>query len=230
MLDGIGVTPRLIEQGLICPSWQIRWHPQGDRAVFDLSVLADVTAHPYRLQVEQWKLSLLLRELVDAAPTAEIRFNARATGVELAEDGAVVTVETPEGPRQLRAKYVVGCDGARSIVRQSLGLSFRGNHLSGNHDPGDDDVSLRGAPRRLVQRHLLLEGTRAIQPAACSWPLAHLDLSARGCSDRGANDAGGDAGERPGYRQPERSLRHRRAASPIGSTCASRHVFAAVAR
>ncbi len=127
MLDRIGVTPRLIEQGLVCPSWQIRWHPQGDRAVFDLSVLSDVTAHPYRLQVEQWKLSLLLRELVDGASTAAIRFNTRATGVDLAEGGAVVTAETPEGPLQLRAKYVVGCDGARSVVRQSLGLTFEGS-------------------------------------------------------------------------------------------------------
>ena len=29
----------LIAQGLICPTWQIRLHPSGDRAVFDLSVL-----------------------------------------------------------------------------------------------------------------------------------------------------------------------------------------------
>ena len=126
MLDEIGVAPRLIEQGLICPAWQIRWHPKGERAVFDLSVLADVTNHPYRLQVEQWKLSLLMREFVESARTAEIRFNARVTSVEPEEDGAVVAVETQEGPRKLRAKYVVGCDGARSIVRQSVGLSFEG--------------------------------------------------------------------------------------------------------
>jgi 2-polyprenyl-6-methoxyphenol hydroxylase-like FAD-dependent oxidoreductase len=126
MLDEIGVTPRLIEQGLICPAWQIRWHPYGERAIFDLSVLADVTAHPYRLQVEQWKLSILMRQLVDLAGTAEIHFNARVIGVELAEDGAVVAVETADGPRKLRAKYVVGCDGSRSIVRQSLGLTFDG--------------------------------------------------------------------------------------------------------
>jgi 2-polyprenyl-6-methoxyphenol hydroxylase-like FAD-dependent oxidoreductase len=126
MLDQIGVAARLIEQGLVCPSWQIRWHPQGERAVFDLSVLADVTSHPYRLQVEQWKLSLLLRELVVAAHRAEIRFNSRVTGVELAEDGAVVAVETPDAPRKLGAKYIVGCDGSRSMVRRSLGLTFEG--------------------------------------------------------------------------------------------------------
>ncbi|MEM7566490.1 MAG: FAD-dependent monooxygenase, partial [Pseudomonadota bacterium] len=57
MLDRIGIGQDLIAQGLICPDWQIRMHPSGERAVFDLSVLAGETAHPYRLQCEQWKLS-----------------------------------------------------------------------------------------------------------------------------------------------------------------------------
>ncbi len=125
-LDRIGVTPMLLEQGLICPSWQIRWHPQGERAVFDLSILSDVTAHPYRLQVEQWKLSLALRGLVEASPKARIRFNAPVSAVEPEEDGAVVVIDGPNGPERLRARYVVGCDGSRSTVRQSLGLSFEG--------------------------------------------------------------------------------------------------------
>jgi 2-polyprenyl-6-methoxyphenol hydroxylase-like FAD-dependent oxidoreductase len=46
MLAPCGITARMLEAGLICPSWQIRMHPSGDRAVFDLSVLRDDTAHP----------------------------------------------------------------------------------------------------------------------------------------------------------------------------------------
>ncbi len=126
LLDRIGLTQQLLDQGLICPSWQIRWHPRGERAVFDLSILSGVTAHPYRLQVEQWKLSLLLREAVQGLRAAEIRFNAPVSKVEVGEDGAVVIVDAPDGPQKLRARYVVGCDGARSIVRQNLGLSFEG--------------------------------------------------------------------------------------------------------
>ena len=37
MLAPFGVTGQLIKQGLICPTWQIRMHPSGERAVFDLS-------------------------------------------------------------------------------------------------------------------------------------------------------------------------------------------------
>ncbi len=57
MLEPFGITAELLARGLICPSWQIRMHPSGERAVFDMSVLAGDTNHPYRLQCEQWKLS-----------------------------------------------------------------------------------------------------------------------------------------------------------------------------
>ena len=43
-----------------------------------------------------------------------------------------------EGNETIRAKYVVGCDGARSNVRQSMGLSLKGD--SANHAWGVMDV------------------------------------------------------------------------------------------
>ena len=57
MLEQLGISAELVSLGLICPDWQIRLHPGGERAVFDLSVLEQDTKHPYRLQCEQWKLS-----------------------------------------------------------------------------------------------------------------------------------------------------------------------------
>ena len=50
MLDVYGITPGLIDQGLIAPTWQVRMHATGEFAQFDLSVLQGETAHPYRLQ------------------------------------------------------------------------------------------------------------------------------------------------------------------------------------
>ena len=126
LLEPLGITATLIARGLPCPTWQIRLHPSGDRAVFDLSVLADETQHPYRLQCEQWKLSEALLEELKRSPFAQAQF---ATSVQSArEDGDAVTVElaTAGGPQQLRARYVVGCDGARSTIRQSMGLAFEG--------------------------------------------------------------------------------------------------------
>ncbi|MCZ6664419.1 MAG: FAD-dependent monooxygenase, partial [Gammaproteobacteria bacterium] len=49
MLDELGVTPKLIEQGLITPTFQFRDLDDGLIAEFDLALLKDHTAHPYRL-------------------------------------------------------------------------------------------------------------------------------------------------------------------------------------
>lgn len=125
-LEQLDATQPLLEQGLICPNWQIRWHPYGDRAVFDLSVLSDVTKHPYRLQVEQWKLSKVLEAKVLSLPQLDLRFASPVEEVRQHDDFAEVRFAEGSGHRSLRAHYVIGCDGARSVVRKSADLPFEG--------------------------------------------------------------------------------------------------------
>jgi 2-polyprenyl-6-methoxyphenol hydroxylase-like FAD-dependent oxidoreductase len=126
MLTPSGVTDELIASGLICPTWQIRLHPSGERAVFDLSVLADVTAHPYRLQCEQWKLARALHKRAAALPNVRAMFDSEAETIVQDDTGVAVTVRTPDGVKTFRAAYVAGCDGARSMVRASAKLDFEG--------------------------------------------------------------------------------------------------------
>ena len=71
MLDIDGITSELIAAGRITPTWQIRMHDSADRAEFDLAVLSDDTAHPYRLQCRQEVLvDACLRRLVAGQPDA----------------------------------------------------------------------------------------------------------------------------------------------------------------
>jgi 2-polyprenyl-6-methoxyphenol hydroxylase-like FAD-dependent oxidoreductase len=125
-LEQLDATQPLLDQGLICPNWQIRWHPYGDRAVFDLSVLSDVTKHPYRLQVEQWKLSKVLEAKVQSLPQLDLRFASPVEEVRHHDTFAEVRFPASSGRKSLRAHYVIGCDGARSVVRKSAGLPFEG--------------------------------------------------------------------------------------------------------
>jgi 3-(3-hydroxy-phenyl)propionate hydroxylase len=127
ILDGIGVTPRLIAQGLICPTWQFRDRQEGAVATFDLTLLAGETNHPYRLQCEQWKLAREMDRIAREDPAIDLRYGWTVTEVAQDDDGATLTAEAPDGAREThRAPFVVGCDGAGSVVRRAAGITLEG--------------------------------------------------------------------------------------------------------
>ncbi|BDG72414.1 FAD-dependent oxidoreductase [Roseomonas fluvialis] len=123
MLDGLGLAAPLIAQGLVTPTWQIRRHEDGARAVFELGVIAPDTAHPYRLQAEQWKLSRLVLADLNRAGVAP-RFGCAVEALTQDADGVTVTAR---GFEAFRAAFVVGCDGARSVVRRAMEMPFAGD-------------------------------------------------------------------------------------------------------
>ncbi len=127
MLDRLGLGAALVEQGLVCPQWQFRDRNEGVIATFDLSILADATAHPYRLQCEQWKLTGMLRDLVERSGLVDIVYEATALDVAQDEDGVRLSVERPDGATEtLTGRYLIGADGARSVVRKALDVAFDG--------------------------------------------------------------------------------------------------------
>jgi 3-(3-hydroxy-phenyl)propionate hydroxylase len=127
LLERFGITHDLLEHGLVCPSWQMRSHPDGERVVFDLSVLADETRHPYRLQCEQWRLSRALLKRLAAIPHASVRFATRVVGLTHDAQGVDLVVESHGRQETLRGHYLIGADGARSSVRRLLGLVVDGD-------------------------------------------------------------------------------------------------------
>lgn len=122
MLDRFCLANELVAQGLITPSWQIRLQETGERALFDLSVLKDETNHPYRLQCEQQKLQRLLAARLAEIPHADIRFGCAVDAV--GQDADTVWVEV-KGERII-GSWVIGADGAHSVVRKSCGIGFGG--------------------------------------------------------------------------------------------------------
>lgn len=127
MLDKYGITPTLVAQGLVCPHWQVRMHPSGEHARFDLSVLADATAHPYRLQCEQYKLSRALLVRLADYPHVQISFSTSIDAVTQSDDAVTLQVNTAEGASTVQGSWLIGADGARSAVRKSLGIAFDGD-------------------------------------------------------------------------------------------------------
>ena len=128
MLDELGgVTERVMEQGLIAPTWQYRDRRTGPIATFDLSILAGLTSHPYRVQTEQWKFTQILLDRLVASGGCEVRFGESVVGAHQ-NGGGVSALIRFEGmqERTERGRYLIGADGAASLVRISQGIEFQG--------------------------------------------------------------------------------------------------------
>lgn len=127
MLDAFGISEKLIAQGLICRHWQFRDRREGAIATFDLGLLDGETRHPYRLQCEQWKLTWVLRDLIAHEPNLRIAYEAKAVAVAQDERRVTLTVERPDGHHEtLTGRFLIGADGAHSVVRKAVGVAFEG--------------------------------------------------------------------------------------------------------
>ena len=80
------------------------------------------TRHPYGLGLWQNHIERILAGWVDELAVPVFR-GREVTG--FAQDDAGVTVELADG-ESLRATYLVGCDGGRSLIRRAAGIEFPG--------------------------------------------------------------------------------------------------------
>ncbi len=65
-----------------------------------------------------------LRAHVTALPGVEVRLGATFLGLQQDRDEVTVQLDGGARPEQVRARYVIGCDGASSPVRQALGIGL----------------------------------------------------------------------------------------------------------
>jgi 3-(3-hydroxy-phenyl)propionate hydroxylase len=128
MLERFGVVPSMIQNGLICPTWQFRDRAQGVIATFELARLLPDTNHPYRLQCEQWRLGELLYARIKDNPLATIRLAATAMAARQTTDGAEIDVKSEDGgaTETITGSFLVGADGIGSVVRAAVGAVFEG--------------------------------------------------------------------------------------------------------
>lgn len=126
MLEPYGFTQEIVAQGLTTTQWQVRLHPEGERAIFDLSTIRDEVRHPFRLQCEQSRLQQAIYDRLVRHPRARADFGHKVIGFRQDETGVDVDVESARGTETLRARVLVGADGLSSMVRETVGIPFEG--------------------------------------------------------------------------------------------------------
>ncbi|MDP9823711.1 FAD-dependent oxidoreductase [Nocardioides massiliensis] len=125
-LERLGVLDDAIAAGYLKDDWSAQVFRTGERLSMDIGLLKDDVRHPYSLVLGQDALGgVVLKHLVQHE-CAEIRWSTALTGFEQDGSGVTVQVATETGPQTLRTRWLVGADGARSVVRRELGLDFEG--------------------------------------------------------------------------------------------------------
>ena len=126
ILDRMGVADVLRDQGQRVERIQYRTAAGGVFAEFALDLLADDTPFPLRIHLEQSRLTPIMLARLAQHPTAEIRFDTEAIGVESKESGVALVAQGPRGVERIEGAYLIAADGARSQVRAALGIAFDG--------------------------------------------------------------------------------------------------------
>jgi 2-polyprenyl-6-methoxyphenol hydroxylase-like FAD-dependent oxidoreductase len=114
VLDQRGVAERFIAEGTQHP-------PVGYAGLF-LDISDFPTRHNFVLALWQADFERIMAGWVDELG---VRIRRRCEVVGFAQDGSGVDVELSDHT-SLRALYLVGCDGGRSIVRKAAGIDFPG--------------------------------------------------------------------------------------------------------
>ncbi|MFB7239984.1 FAD-dependent oxidoreductase [Streptomyces sp. NPDC056269] len=140
LLDELGVAAALRRQGRTVDRVQWRDLDGFVHAELDYSLLAGHTGHPYRLHVEQARLTPLLLAELTATGLADIRFGTTVTGADHIGGGGTggetgggagegagggVRLRTEDAAGRVtvtRHPYVLAADGSRSALRELAGL------------------------------------------------------------------------------------------------------------
>lgn len=114
VLDQRGVAERFLAEGQVAQATMF------GTTVLDMSDFP--TRHPYSLGLWQNRIEQIMADWISELPV-RIYYDREVTGFSQSTDGVDVELA---GGETLRAHYLVGCDGGRSLIRKTAGIEFPG--------------------------------------------------------------------------------------------------------
>ena len=86
----------------------------------------------YNLQ-QQYIEQFLADKIAEFPDLIDMRWQSEVTGLRSTTDGPELTIKTPEGEYPLQSRYLLAADGAKSRIRELLGLRLQGENLPGHY-------------------------------------------------------------------------------------------------
>lgn len=156
VLADLGVSARLVEEGIEAPRFTIR---DRDKVLVPIRFDDLPSEFPYALMVSQAVTERILLERL-----TELGGHVRRplTLVDLVQDDTGVTATTEDGT-EIRARYLVGADGMHSTVRDKTGIGFPGGKYAESFSLADVRI-VGDLPHDEVILYFSPEGTLVSAP------------------------------------------------------------------
>lgn len=117
VFDMRGIAERFLSEGQVAQVAGFAWIP--------LDISDFPTRHPYGLGLWQNHIERILAGWVDELAVTIYRGH-EVIGFEQDDTGVDIELSDGQSPWSLRAQYLVGCDGGRSLIRKAAGIEFPG--------------------------------------------------------------------------------------------------------
>jgi len=119
LFDRFGIAERIRAKGV---TWNEGDVFVGDERVYRFNLQPETDQKfPAFVNLQQFYVEQYLVERIVQTPAVDLRWKNRVIDVRPGKDDVEVEVETPDGRYTTRCSYLVGADGAHSVVREKLG-------------------------------------------------------------------------------------------------------------
>lgn len=134
IMSRLGASDAMVDKGVV---WNVGRVFHGDGKVFEFNLLPEEGhRNPAFINLQQPYFERYIVDAIRDAQAAgapiEIRGRNAVTGITRHDTHATIEVDTPDGPYQIEADYLIACDGARSPIRDMMGLTFDGRMFEDN--------------------------------------------------------------------------------------------------
>ena len=130
----LGASTPMVDKGVV---WNVGRVFHGEDRLFSFDLLPEEGhRNPAFINLQQPYFEQFLVEEIRVAQAQgapiELRGRNQVSGLTNHDTYVTLDVDTPDGPYQVEAEYLIACDGARSAVRDMMGLSFDGRVFEDN--------------------------------------------------------------------------------------------------
>ncbi len=134
ILDRLGAGDAMVDKGV---EWDLGKVFFGERQIYEFNLLPeDGHKRPAFINLQQYYFEEYLvnrvRELEAEGKPIEIRGKNKLSAIGAHDDRVTLEIDTPEGPYNIEAEWLIAADGAGSPTRRMMGLDFVGRVFEDN--------------------------------------------------------------------------------------------------